>query len=142
MLFYIGQIFFALVIALSLQLIKIEGISCAERISRSIEKTTLGLYLNDVAHVGVFYLRKFTKRHEIGLESIKEYVPKNVKESMLRVKKLERMISGSKGETSDIVDPEKLIDQELVFDGIKKAVSGNKAAQDSKRDINSSASEK
>ena len=148
MLFYIGQIFFALAIALSLQFVKIEGISCAERISRAIEKTALGLYLNDVAHVGVFYLKKIVQKHKnkisVNTDSIKEYIPQNIKKAMSRVERLEKVMSSSKEkEVVDIEYPEEDIShEEVVFDGIGKVISGNKATQGSEKDINSSASEK
>ena len=140
MLFYIGQIFCALAISLSLQIIKIEGISCAERINRSIERTVLGLYLNDIADVGVFYLRKFKKEKQVNVKigSLKEYMPQSITKSMLRVKKLEKVISSSLKETSDVIDPEKLIDQEIIFDGVQEAVSGTKTTQGPDRDVSSS----
>ncbi len=131
MLFYIGQIFCAFIISLTLHTIKIKGISCAEKINRSIEQTALGFYINDIAHVGIFYLRKFTKQKLTNADTnpLEEYTPKSIKESMLRVKRLEKPISDSPNETFDIVDPKKLIDQKVVFDGIKGVISGTKTTQ-------------
>ena len=143
MLFYIGQIFCALVISLTLHIIKIKGISCAERINRSIEQTTLGIYLNDIADIGIFYLRKFTKQQlkNVSSVSLKEYTPRSIKKSMLRVRRLEGIISDSSQKTSDVVDPEKLIDQKIIFEGVKNVVSGTKTTQNPNRDVSSSSEE-
>ena len=143
MLFYIGQIFCALAITLSLHVIKIGEMNCAEKINGLIEQTALGLYLNDVAYIGIFYLRKFTteQKMSVGTGSLKEYIPRGVEDSMFRVRKIKEMSFGPSEKTYDVVDPEKLIGQDIVFDGIKKAISGTKTTQEPKRDLSSSSEE-
>lgn len=140
MLFYIGQIFIAFIIALSLQLVKIKGISCAERMSDSIEQTVLGDHLNDVANRVVFYLQKFVKqKHVVDVDtgSLKKYVPGNVQKSMLRVQKMEDTIfDKSSKKNSDIIYSEGYADQKVIFDDVEEA-SPNEATQSPKRDISS-----
>ena len=140
MLFYVGQVFLAFVIALSLQIIKIKGISCAERLNESIEQTALGVYLNDVAHVSVFYLKKFTRQKhvvDVDTDSLKRYVPRDIGKSMLRVQKLEdTTFDKSSKKNSDVIYSKGLADQKVVFDGVKE-IEPSKATQSPKRDISS-----
>ena len=56
------QIFLALLIATSLQLIHIEGVSCAKKIRQFIKQTVLEVRLNKIAQLGIFYIRKITSK--------------------------------------------------------------------------------
>lgn len=136
MFFYFRCFFLAFLISIGLQFIQVEGISCAEKISRSIGQTTLGVYLNKRAQVGIFYIRKATKKFgQSAKTSIHQYTSE-ISKSLLRSDQdlqdmhvLEAEATDSK---TDVTEHQKFLDQEqnVIFEGIKKFTLENDIPED------------
>ena len=136
MLFYFKCFFLAFLISIGLQLIQVEGVSCAKKISRYIKQTTLGVYLNKRAQVGVFYIRKATRKFgQSARTSIHQYTSEMSKSLLRKDQELQNMHtleSEATDSKTDVTEHQKFLDQEqnIIFEGIKKFTLENNIPED------------